>query len=243
MQSGNEETELENNQKILMINVSGLIFLFQISLISKLAVSQNECTELFNEGEVERNQEKLKRCCSEIGISFFVESACLTSQIEGVHDLNITNEFSAFKNECNTNQERLIQDKFWRNEKNFDYCKKNNMIDRKLQLKSGFGSRIRLPQATSSLRGPQETHMVNHFRFETRNICESVLSLHYIKVCERLCDTRFATMVKDDVFPRSCFPTCVDFASHICIHGCELFGCDIPFIACTYQMCNFVLTQ
>ncbi|OII71877.1 uncharacterized protein cubi_00685 [Cryptosporidium ubiquitum] len=148
-------------------------------------------------------------------------------------------EFISFSNKCETILNDSDSGDSWKNQENFEYCKEMNFTDRKLQIRSGFGSYIRLPQTYSSLRGPQSESSGNIFRYQTQKICISVLSLHYIKVCEKLCDAKTASAVEEEVFPRSCFPICVDFANHVCIRGCSLFGCDIPFDACSYQMCNF----
>lgn len=148
-----------------------------------------------------------------------------------------------FNNKCDAILNDSDSDDNWKNQENFEYCKEMNFTDRKLQIRSGFGQNVRLPQISSSLRGPQNIPTGNVFWYQTQKICTSVISLHYIKVCEKLCDERTASTVEEEVFPRSCFPICVNFANHVCIRGCSLFGCDVPFDSCSYQMCNFQLNH
>lgn len=150
-------------------------------------------------------------------------------------------EFSAFNSECDALLEDSGPDSRWKTHKSFTTCKEMNSTERKLQIKSGFGSHIKLPMSSSSLRGPQELQTGNVYKYNTKKICVSVLSLHYVKTCEKLCDAGTASMVKEGIFPRSCLPICTDFASHVCIRGCSLFGCNVSSELCNYQMCNFQL--
>lgn len=150
-------------------------------------------------------------------------------------------EFSAFNSECDALLKDSSSENSWKTQENFMSCKEMNCTDRKLQIKSGFGTHIKLPMPSSSLRGPQELQVGNIFKYQAKQICVSVLSLHYVKTCEKLCDAGTASMVKEGIFPRSCLPICANFASHVCIRGCSLFGCNVSPEACNYQMCNFQL--
>ncbi|KAH8740220.1 hypothetical protein FG386_001495 [Cryptosporidium ryanae] len=122
------------------------------------------------------------------------------------------------------------------------YFKINNSTyvnGRKLQIKSGFGSHIRLPPVKTTLLNGQNNDDSVSNSYNTWDVCNSILSLHFIKICEKLCTDNSMFSVKEETFPRSCFPSCTGFAKNICIQGCSYFGCGISYELCTYQMCNF----
>ncbi|QOY42924.1 Uncharacterized protein cpbgf_2003060 [Cryptosporidium parvum] len=228
-----------------MVNTIGILYLIMLFLIR--CKCDGKCQRLISESINDNNMKELKSCCNEITISLYSKEICLNrpnNETGLLEEMGNKSEFIAFNSECSQILKKSDSDDVnsWKNHENFEYCKEMNFTDRKLQIKSGFGSHIRLPQSTSSLRGPQDTPQGNIFKYQTQKICVSVLSLHYIKVCEKLCDAETALTVEEEVFPRSCFPICVDFANHVCIRGCSFFGCNIPFDACSYQMCNFKLT-
>ncbi|KAK6590904.1 hypothetical protein RS030_111853 [Cryptosporidium xiaoi] len=111
--------------------------------------------------------------------------------------------------------------------------------NRKLQIKSGFGSHIRLPPMKTTLLNEQNNENSISNLYNTWDVCNSILSLHFIKICEKLCTDNSIFSVKEEIFPRSCFPSCNNFAKNICIQGCNYFECNISYELCTYQMCNF----
>ncbi|KAJ1608432.1 hypothetical protein OJ253_1926 [Cryptosporidium canis] len=221
------------------------IFYLIILLSVKLCICIKDCEILISEGNIDSGSKEIKKCCNQVTAALLTREVCLNRSLDATNRQNIElkEEFLAFNNECDALLKDSPPENSWKNQENFMNCKEMNFTERKLQIRSGFSSHIRLPTMSSSLRGPQETQESVEFKFQAKKICVSVLSLHYIKVCEKVCDVRTASTVTEDVFPRSCFPICVDFARHVCTRGCSLFGCNITSEECIYQMCNFRLEK